>query len=148
MVECLYRQFESCATSRIIAAGALLWMVSALGVRLLHERVIARSGGLAVPDVQPFYTPEELYALLEGYGETGRRAFLEFSFYDIFYPFVAYGFAALALSALSRSLVQNSPRWAWAILVPLLGLMGGAANFLKQPYAKYDSVNEMFGLPC
>ena len=82
-----------------------------------------RSGGLAVPDVQPFYTGAELYALLERYGPAGRRAFLEFSLYDLLYPFVAYGLAALALAALTRSLVAAQPRWGWIVWLPLVGLV-------------------------
>jgi hypothetical protein len=102
--------------------GLVAWLLAAGGVRVLQARVSARSGGHAVPDVQPLYTGEELYLLLEKYGDPGRDAFLQFAAYDVFYPFIAYGLAALVLAALSRPAVQAHARFAYVILLPLAGL--------------------------
>jgi hypothetical protein len=96
---------------------------------VLQGRVASASGGLAVPDVTPLYSPTELFALLEGYGEAGRRAFLVFTLYDLFYPFVAYGFALLLLASLVRPFVGTHPRWIRAVLLPPVGL---AVELLEQ----------------
>jgi hypothetical protein len=76
-----------------------------------------------VPDVTPLYTPGDLYALLEQYGEPGRRAFLRFALFDVLYPFVAYGFAALALAALIRPGVAARPALTAVVFLPVAGLL-------------------------
>ncbi len=123
MPNALYRWIEPQATPRVLGFGAVLWIASALGVLILRSRVATRTGGLPVPDVEPFYAAGDLFALLEQYGEPGRRAFLEFTLYDVLYPCVAYGVAALALAALMRPLVEARSRWAWMIVLPLAGLV-------------------------
>jgi hypothetical protein len=123
MPNVLYRWIEPHATPRVLGLGALLWIGSALGVLAFRSRVTARTGGLPLPDVRPFYAPGDLYTLLEQYGELGRRAFLEFTLYDILYPCVAYGVAALVLAALMRSLVEARAGWASIIVLPLAGLV-------------------------
>jgi len=123
MPNVLYRWIEPHATPRALGFGALLWIASALGVLTLRSRVARRAGGLPLPDVQPFYGAGDLFTLLEQYGEPGRRAFLEFTLYDILYPCVAYGVAALALAALMRPLVEARARRAWMIVLPLAGLV-------------------------
>lgn len=101
----------------------LLWVVSVAGVVALQSRVWDLSGGISVPDVQPFYGPTELYTMLEHYGEAGRKAFLDFTLYDIYYPFVAYGAACLALVSLTRSTTCSHPRLIWVLVVPIAGLL-------------------------
>jgi len=81
------------------------------------------TGGLTVPDVVPFYSPTDLYALLEQYGEPGRRAFLEFTLFDIAYPFVAYAFVAVLLAALARPTIAARPALVFIVLLPAAGLL-------------------------
>jgi hypothetical protein len=125
----IYRRAELHATGRKLVLGGLLWLVSAAGVIALQARVAALTGGRPVPDVLPFYTPQQLSALLDQYGEAGRRAFLQFTLYDLLYPFVAYGFALLVLAWLVRPFVRVDPRWAYVALVPVVGL---AVELLEQ----------------
>lgn len=123
MATSLYRWVEQRATPQAIATAFGAWLLAAVGVRVLQARVSALSGGLAVPDVQPLYTGEGLYSLLEGYGASGRSAFLQFAVYDLVYPLLAYGLAALVLAALSRRVVSAHPAFAYVILLPLAGLL-------------------------
>jgi hypothetical protein len=123
MARSLYRRIEQRATLQTIGISFVAWLLAAAGVRMLQARVSALSGGQPVPDIRPLYTGEELYALLKLYGASGRSAFFYFAVYDLFYPFLAYGLAALVLAALSRPLVQAHPAFAYVILVPLAGLL-------------------------
>lgn len=125
----LYRWVAVRATARALALAVLLWIVSALGIVALHSRVGALSGGFSVPDVDPFYGPTELYALLEQYPVPARRAFLTFTIYDIYYAFVAYSVASLALVSLTRPVIHAHPRLVWILAVPLAGL---AVELLEQ----------------
>lgn len=118
----IYRLVEPRATSALVAVCGLLWIASAVVVIALQGRVAAATGGLAVPDVSPLYTATDLYALLGQYGEPGRRAFLVFTLFDVVYPFVAYGFALLALAALARPLIAARPFLACILFLPIAGL--------------------------
>lgn len=118
----LYRWVAARATAKTLALGVLLWLVSALGVVALQSRVHTLSGGLSVPDIDPFYGPTELYALLEQYGVPARKAFLDFAVYDICHPFVAYGVASLALVSLTRPAVHAHPGLVWSSPFPWLVL--------------------------
>lgn len=124
-----YHRLAVRATPRALAGGVLLWLVSALGIVALQSRVAALSGGLPLPDFHPFYTPTSLYGLLEQYGVSARKAFLHFTIYDFYYPFVAYGVASLALASLIRSFIDAHPRLVWVLVVPLAGL---AAELMEQ----------------
>lgn len=88
----------------------------------LQLHVTTHSGGRAVPDVIPFYTPHQIFDLLEEYGEPGRRAFLYFTIYDLYYPLVAYGMVLMLLCALLRPFVSRRPAWRIAVLLPIVGL--------------------------
>jgi hypothetical protein len=77
----------------------------------------------------PFYTPRQLSALLDQYGEVGRGAFLQFTLYDVLYPFAAYGFALLVLVSLLRPFARVRASWAYFVLLPLVGL---AVELLEQ----------------
>jgi hypothetical protein len=123
MPRSLYRWVEQHATLQTIGISLVAWLLAATGLRMLQARVSALSGAQPVPDIRPLYTGEELYALLELYGASGRSAFFHFAVYDLFYPFLAYGLAALVLAALSRPLVQAHPAFAYVILLPLAGLL-------------------------
>jgi hypothetical protein len=114
---------ESHATRAHVALGSLFLVASALVIVALQGRVASVTGGLAVPDVSPLYTPGDLYALLEQYGEPGRRAFLGFALFDVLYPFVAYGFAALVLAALIRPGGAARPALTAVVFLPVAGLV-------------------------
>jgi hypothetical protein len=119
----IYRWAEVRASSRNLTLASLLWLPSVAGVAALQAQVASRSGGLTVPDVVPLYSPQQLFDLLVRYGESGRRAFLYFALYDVFYPFVAYGFALLLLTSLVRPFAMARIRWAYLVLLPLAGLV-------------------------
>jgi hypothetical protein len=119
----IYRWAEVHATSRNLVLGGLLWLSSVAGLIALQVQVVSLSGGLTVPDVVPFYGSHQLFDLLERYGEAGRRAFLRFALYDVFYPFVAYGFALLLIASLARPFAMVRVRWAYLALLPLAGLV-------------------------
>lgn len=122
IVDRIYGVAASRATARNLAVAAVIWAASALGVVALQSHVTANSCGRAVPDVIPFYTPHQLFDLLEEYGEPGRRAFLYFTFYDLYYPLVAYGTVLMLLCALLRPFVSRRPAWRTAVLLPIVGL--------------------------
>lgn len=119
----IYRRSQRFATPSTIAVAGALWAVAALIVVVLQARVSADAPGLPVPDVVPLYTPQDLYRLLEQYGASGRSAFLTFALYDVFYPFVAYGFATLALVGLLRPRLPSHPTWTALLLLPAGGLI-------------------------
>jgi hypothetical protein len=119
----IYRWAEVRASPRNLTLAGLLWLSSVVGVVALHAQVASRSGGLGVPDVVPFYSPQQLRDLLERYGEAGRRAFLHFALYDVVYPFVAYGFALLLLVSLVRPFAMARIGWAYLVFLPLAGLV-------------------------
>jgi hypothetical protein len=125
----IHRWTEVHATSRNVILGGLLWLASAGGVIALQAQVTSQSGGLSVPDVVPLYGPRQLFETLERYGDAGRRAFLRFTLYDLFYPLVAYGFALLLLASLLRSFTKAHPRWSYLVLLPFGGL---AVELLEQ----------------
>jgi hypothetical protein len=106
-----------------VAACGIIWIASTLVVLALQRRVASVTGGLEVPDVMPLYSPTDLYALLEQYGEPGRRAFLEFTLFDIAYPFIAYAFVALLLTALARPVIAVRPTLVFIVLFPVAGLV-------------------------
>ena len=123
MAAAIYRRFDPVATPSTIAASGALWTAAALVVVGLQARLSAVAPGLSVPDVLPFYTPRDLYLLLDHYGTAGRDAFLLFTLYDVFYPFVAYGFATLVLVALLRPRLPSHPTWVALSLLPAVGLV-------------------------
>jgi hypothetical protein len=121
IVDRIYGWASSRAT-RNLALTSLLWLASGYGVLALQARVAANTGGRPVPDIIPFYRPQQFLELLEQYGEPGRGAFLLFTLYDVFYPIVAYGLACLALCALLRPFHSARPYWRYAVVLPAAGL--------------------------
>lgn len=118
----IHRWAELRATRRNLILSGVLWLVSAAGVVALQARVATLTGGRPVPDVVPFYTPQQLSTLIDQYGEVGRRAFLQFTLYDALYPFAAYGFALLLLASLLRPLARVRASWAYFVLLPLVAI--------------------------
>jgi hypothetical protein len=98
-----------------------VWLALASGNGLLMARLRAATAGLPIPDLEPLRSPGWLYALLEAYGEHGRRAYLSFTVFDMVYPLAAYAFFAVAIAALTTALSTRAS--ASLLALPIVGLV-------------------------
>lgn len=75
-----------------------------------QAKIEAGSGGTGPIDLLFFYTPEQVYKMVESYGETGRTSYRLFELTgDIIYPIVYTLFFALAITWLfQRGFPSNS----------------------------------------
>ncbi len=85
----------------------------------------AYAGEWGAPDTQLFYTPDELYAQLPGWGEAGRQNYVNFRLTLDFVWAIAYaGFLVIFTSmALRRTTSRSDPRRLLNLagLLPMLG---------------------------
>ncbi len=119
----LRRRLESRADGRYLFGAVVLWLALGSAIVTLQSHLVSVTGGLLPADLQPLYSPQELYALFGAYGERGRAVFLAFTLVDILYPVAAYGFFALALARLLRPLTLDSRAAQALLLLPVAGLL-------------------------
>ncbi len=80
----MYKFLSSIARPRNLLISAAVFLVAFTIVQVL-------ASGLAhLPDLLPFYTPDQLIATLDSYGEAGRLAYLRMHIADMVFP-LAYG---------------------------------------------------------
>jgi hypothetical protein len=87
-----------------------------------QAKIEATSGGTGPIDLQFFYTPEKVYAMIAAYGETGRADYRLFELTgDIIYPIIYTIFFALLITWLfQRGFAPDSPMQKWNV-IPLGG---------------------------
>lgn len=74
----------------------------------MEDDIKALSGGVGVIDLEFFYTPQQVKAMLDTYGSEGRHLYLIAQWtVDLIFPIIAGLFFATALVAL------NGRRWWW-----------------------------------
>jgi hypothetical protein len=97
-------------------AGELLFNVVILPAQ--QARLEAASGGVGPIDLMLFYTPEQVYSMVEAYGTAGRAAYRTFELTgDILYPIVYTLFFSLLLTWLfQRGFAPDSPVQRWNVL--------------------------------
>lgn len=85
-------------------------------------------------DLMPFFSKSSFYTALSDYGEQGRSAYLEFWYYDFFYPFVymilMYTLMGLSFRRINLS-IEKSVFWMYVPLFTLLIDFAENLSFLK-----------------
>jgi hypothetical protein len=82
----------------------------------------AHRGAAPSPDLSFYYTPSDLYAMAEAYGEAGRANYIrERLTFDLFWPLVYTFFLATAISWLFKRSFSPDNRWSRLNLIPVLG---------------------------
>ena len=88
------------------------------------EQAALESGDAGSPDSSLFYTPADLYAMAEAYGEEGRAAYVRARFtFDLIWPFVYALFLTTSISWLYERAFPPSSPWRYVNLAPVLGAL-------------------------
>jgi hypothetical protein len=123
-----------------LVALILFALFIALVLPAQAEQAAAESGDAGSPDSSLFYTPADLYAMAEAYGEEGRAAYVRARFtFDLIWPLVYTLFLTTSLSWLYERAFPPSSPWQYANLAPVLGalldyLENGAASLVMLRY--------------
>lgn len=76
------------------------------------------------PDSSFFYTADQLYAMAESYGDSGRAAYVQARFtFDVIWPLVYTAFLATSISWVLGKAFAPESRWRLANLVPVIGML-------------------------
>lgn len=113
-------------TTSTVALAALLLFVAFTALVLPGQasEAAATSSNAGAPDTSLFYTAGQLYDWAEGYGATGRQAYIRARLtFDVIWPLVYTFFLVTALSWLTRRGFAARSVWQRANLVPLLGML-------------------------
>lgn len=79
---------------------------------------------VGTPDLSLWYSPGELYQMAEGYGEQGRRDYIQARLrFDIVWPLVYTFFLATSLSWLFGHSAVAGSLWRYANLAPLIAML-------------------------
>ncbi len=116
--------YKISATLHRIASGRLILLLLA-GIFLVFFTLFANRStrGESVPgpiDILFFYTPDEVYAMVDAYGPVVRADYIRFELTaDILYPVLYTLFMCLAISLLFQRGFKAESRWQLLNLVPL-----------------------------
>lgn len=113
------------ATGWVTLVALMIFLVfSATVLPQQAEKAAEVSGGAASPDTSLVYTVNDLYAMVQAYGENGRQAYIHARFtFDLVFPLVYTAFLVAAISWLyQRNFSAGSP-WQSANLVPIIGML-------------------------
>jgi hypothetical protein len=114
-----------------VSAG---WMVlTAVLVFILFTALVlpgqTRNGpeseGAGSPDLSIYYSAGELYDMAEGFGQSGRDAYVYTRFtFDLVWPLVYTFFLVTTISWIYQRVLPSGSRWRVINLLPLLGMLG------------------------
>ncbi|MEM8858805.1 MAG: hypothetical protein AAGD96_10820 [Chloroflexota bacterium] len=86
------------------------------------ERSDAYTGEAGSSDSSFYYSPEELYAMAEAYGEVGRQQYIRSRFtFDVIWPAVYTFFLASWIAWTFKGLLPTEGLWQQASLAPIIG---------------------------
>lgn len=110
-----------------VTAGGLLVFLLFVVLVLPAQTVRAEAAGGGngfTPDLSLFYTPGDLYAAAETYGQEGRSAYIHARWtFDLIWPLVYTFFLATSISWLTRVAFPAGSVWHYANLTPLLAAL-------------------------
>lgn len=113
------------------------------GQAIEAERV---SGGAGSPDTSLWYSPAALYQFAEGYGESGRAAYVHARWsFDLIYPLVYALFLITALSWLYAYLFPATSPWRSVNLIPFAGMI---FDYLENSATSYVMLQYPQSSPC
>lgn len=100
----------------------LIFMVTVLPGQATFAETQAQGGDS--PDTSLVYTREKLYAMAEGYGESGRNAYIRARWtFDLIFPFIYTAFLVTSISWLYQKTFPKDSLWQYANLAPVLGMV-------------------------
>jgi hypothetical protein len=113
----------------VLISLAIFVLFSALVLPVQSTRASTEFGDAGSPDMSFFYTPADLYAMAESYGEGGRQAYIEARFtFDLIWPLVYGVFFCTAISwVYLKAFAPDSPLQ----LANLAPVLGAAFDFLE-----------------
>ena len=90
-------------------------------------------------DTSFFYTPEDLYQTVEGYGPEGRQAYIRARWtFDLVFPLVYTFFLGTTISYIFTKTFKSGSRWLVLNLFPVLGML---LDFLENTFVTVVMVN-------
>jgi hypothetical protein len=108
----------------VLATTAIFLLFTGWVLPAQSDRAEAETGDGPSPDTSFVYTPAELYAMAEAYGDAGRRAYVRARFtFDLIWPLVYMAFLATAISWLYARGFPEGRGVQFANLAPLLGAL-------------------------
>jgi len=120
----LSRWFHAVSTGWVTLAALIVFLIfTATVLPSQAAQADAATGGAPSPDTSLIYTPQELYAMAEAYGATGRAAYIRARFtFDLVWPVIYLAFLVTAISWLSRQVFEPERAWAQLNLIPVIGV--------------------------
>jgi hypothetical protein len=77
------------------------------------------------PDLSIYYSAGDLYGMAEGYGQSGRDAYIRARFtFDLVWPLVYTFFLVTTISWIYRRIIPEGGAWRVINLLPVLGMLG------------------------
>jgi hypothetical protein len=77
------------------------------------------------PDLSVYYSAGELYDMAEGYGQSGRDAYIYVRFtFDLAWPLVYTFFLVTTISWIYQKVLPGESPWRVINLLPVLGMVG------------------------
>ncbi len=146
MVENFSQRLHKISSSRVALAALLVFLLFTVLVLPRMGSNPASGGEARIPDTSLFYTPQDLYAMADAYGQAGRQAYIQARFtFDVIWPLIYTAFLASSLGWLARRVFKPGSRWMLANLLPVLGMLLDFAENMSTSLvmARYPALTPM-----
>lgn len=113
------------STGPVTLACLVLFLIfSALVLPDQSAKAEVYSAGVGSPDTSLYYSANQLYAIAEAYGPSGRSAYIRARFtFDVIWPLVYLAFLATAISWLVKRAGLGWDTWGRLNLLPVAGML-------------------------
>jgi hypothetical protein len=119
MIEKLSNAIQAKASGKNIAVAIAVYGVFAAALKVAGDAIELRSGGNSVLDLQHYFTAERAYALLDSYGEEGRRIYAYAELVDLVYPLAYATMFALVIAFTWKRILPPGSRLLRLCVLPV-----------------------------
>jgi hypothetical protein len=128
MIDRLSGVVEALARPKPIGVLSALVAVFISAFQVLSLKIRRESGGIRPLDPQFFYRADRVYAVLDAFGERGRRYYRVYNLVDFFFPPVYALLLSAAISNSFRPAIRRDRRFRAVILIPMIA---GCFDYLE-----------------
>ena len=113
------------STGRLALTGLVIFLAfMAFVLPGQAEKAAEYSAGVGSPDQSFFYSASDLYEMAEGYGESGREAYIRARWtFDVIFPIVYTLFLTTSIAWVFKKAFAPGSQWHLLNLFPVLGMM-------------------------
>jgi len=128
-----YRWLSKISNPKIIIAWVILYIGYFSLFMMPDKDFDTKTGDYKLLDLMQFFTPDEFYAAVDNYTQTGVDFYLSHVYLDFIYPLI-YGFLFLLLMVFSMNKIEEKERkitpWLWLPMVAVVADYGENISFI------------------